>query len=160
MIDDHSYLLGTWRGEGRGDYPTINAFTYTETITFTAIPGKPFFRYEQKTVSPEGTPMHTEVGFLRSPADGQLEFVLAQPTGQTELLHGHVEDGDGGAVLVFEDSDVVNSRSAKQVDATTRTYTVDLAGETLTTTFDMAAVGEPLQRHLTSVLQRVDGEQS
>ncbi|WIM72511.1 heme-binding beta-barrel domain-containing protein [Corynebacterium suedekumii] len=78
--------------------------------------------------------MHTEVGFLRSPADGQLEFVLAQPTGQTELLHGHVEDGDGGAVLVFEDSDVVNSRSAKQVDATTRTYTVDLAGETLTTT--------------------------
>ena len=104
--------------------------------------------------------MHTEVGFLRRPADGQLEFVLAQPTGQTELLHGHVEDGDGGAVLVFEDSAVVNSRSAKQVDATIRTYTVDLAGETLTTTFDMAAVGEPLQRHLTSVLQRVDGELS
>ncbi|WIM72512.1 heme-binding beta-barrel domain-containing protein [Corynebacterium suedekumii] len=41
----------------RGDYPTIDAFTYTETITFTAIPGKPFFRYEQKTVSPEA---HTD----------------------------------------------------------------------------------------------------
>ncbi len=155
MIDDHSYLLGTWRGEGRGDYPTIDAFTYTETITFTAIPGKPFFRYEQKTVSPGGTPMHTEVGFLRSPADGQLEFVLAQPTGQTELLEGAVTDGDDGELVIeLGTSTVVNSTSAKQVDATSRTYVVDADRTALVTEFGMAAVGQPMQRHLVSELTK------
>lgn len=50
-----SELIGTWRGTGRGEYPTIDAFEYTEQVTF-AEAGKPFLVYVQKTWSPERAP--------------------------------------------------------------------------------------------------------
>ncbi|OAV77064.1 FABP family protein [Dietzia sp. 111N12-1] len=143
-------LLGTWRGEGAGSYPTIDDFTYTEEITFTDV-GKPFLHYVQRTWSPTGSPMHTETGYLRVPGDGTAEFVLSQPTGQTELCEGTLAAEADALVLEFR-SRVHNSASAKQVDTTHRRYeTVD---DRITTTFAMAAVGQPLTHHLRSELRR------
>ncbi len=154
-LQPYEFLIGTWTGSGRGYYPTIKDFAYQETLTFTTIPGKPFFRYEQKTMGPNG-PMHTELGFLRPLDDGKLEFILAQPTGQTELLKGSVREDEYFLHFEFTSSTVVNSASAKLVDTTARTYTFsgDRAG--LTTRFDMGAVGQPLQQHLESVLAKQD----
>ncbi|MEB8324678.1 FABP family protein [Dietzia kunjamensis] len=143
-------LLGTWRGEGAGSYPTIDDFTYTEEITFTDV-GKPFLHYVQRTWSPTGSPMHTETGYLRVPGDGTAEFVLAQPTGQTELCEGTLVAEADALVLEF-DSRVHNSASAKQVDTTHRRY--ETVGDRIITTFAMAAVGQPLTHHLRSELRR------
>lgn len=154
-MKDFEFLIGTWAGSGRGDYPTIDAFRYRETLTFAAIPGKPFLRYEQKTKGPGDSPMHTECGFLRPVGDGRVEFTLAQPTGQTELLEGTVSDGDDGElVLAFDRSRVANSGTAKQVDDTRRTYVITPDRTAMYTEFDLAAVGEPLQRHLVSELAK------
>lgn len=144
-------LLGTWHGPGHGEYPTIDPFEYTEEVTFTDV-GKPFLLYEQRTWSPKGAPMHVETGYLRVSGEGVVEFVLAQPTGQTELAEGPlVTTGPDGFTCELH-SRVVNAASAKTVEATIRH--LHLAGDTLRTRFAMAAVGVPMTHHLSSVLQR------
>lgn len=144
-------LIGTWRGEGAGEYPTIDSFTYTEEVTFTDV-GKPFLHYVQRTWSPAGAPMHTETGYLRLVDGSAVEFVLAQPTGQTELAEGPLAATDEGFTCALA-SRVANSASAKQVDGTERR--IELAGDVLTTHFAMAAVGVPMTHHLKSVMHRV-----
>ena len=141
-------LVGTWRGAGRGEYPTIASFEYTEEVTFTDV-GKPFLHYVQHTWSPAGDPMHTETGYLRVTGEA-VEFILAQPTGQTELAEGPLVAEPQG-FLVEMRSRVVNAASAKNVDATIRR--LRLAGDELTTHFAMAAVGVPMNHHLSSVLR-------
>lgn len=143
-------LIGTWRGDGAGRYPTIDSFEYTEEVTFTDV-GKPFLHYVQRTWSPAGAPMHTETGYLRVIAGASVEFVLAQPTGQTELAQGPLLTDTDGFTCTLE-SQITNSESAKQVDATIRR--IELAGDVLTTHFAMAAVGVPMTPHLTSTLNR------
>lgn len=142
-------LIGTWEGDGFGKYPTIQDFHYREELTFADI-GKPFLHYAQRTWAPDGRPLHVETGYLRIPGDGRAEFIIAQPTGQTELAEGRLRVDD--AVELHLEGRIQNSGSAKRVDATVRTYR--LTGDTLSTTFDMAAVGQPIVRHLESSLRR------
>lgn len=143
-------LLGSWAGDGSGSYPTIEDFAYREEINFTDI-GKPFLHYVQRSWSLSGAPMHTETGYLRIPGDGTAELVLAQPTGQTELCEGTVRAEADALVLEFHSS-LLNSASAKQVTSTRRRY--EFAGDTVTTTFAMAAVGQTMTHHLRSDLRR------
>ncbi|MFD5867565.1 FABP family protein [Corynebacterium sp. NPDC060344] len=158
LVAEFEFLIGTWKGPGRGHYPTIDSFRYTETLTFGAVPGKPFLRYEQKTAGAEGQPMHTECGFLRPLGDGRVELVLAQPTGQTELLEGMATPGHEGdpeaLTMTFDRSVVANSASAKQVDATARRWVLNAGRTEMATEFGMAAVGEPMQQHLVSELAK------
>ncbi|MDO5677823.1 MAG: FABP family protein [Propionibacteriaceae bacterium] len=143
-------LIGIWEGAGQGEYPSIKGFDYIEEISFTNI-GKPFLEYRQRTWKADNTLMHVESGYLRVPAPDRVEFVLAQPTGQSELLEGRLESSDG-EIRIFAEGRIMNTSTAKQVDATARSYA--LVGDALKTSFDMAAVGYPIQRHLTANLTR------
>jgi len=145
-------LIGRWRGPGHGEYPTVAPFEYTEELTFTDV-GKPFLVYLQRTWSPQGGPMHTETGYLRVSGEGDVEFILAQPTGQTELAEGPLVTEPGGFSAQLH-SRMVNAASAKTVEATIRR--LRLAGDRLTTSFAMAAVGTPMTHHLSSTLHRVE----
>lgn len=144
-------LLGTWTGRGTGDYPTIEPFGYLEEVTFGHV-GKPFLSYTQRTRSPEGAPLHAETGYLRVPSTGRAELVLAQPSGITEIDEGPLRvDGDG-LTLELTSQSVGRTSSAKEVVAVRRSIRV--AGDQLTYTVDMAAVGRPLQHHLSATLHR------
>ena len=143
-------LVGTWAGEGTGGYPTISPFTYHEEITF-AFVGKPFLGYTQRTRGADGSPLHQETGYLRHTGDGHLEFVLALPTGQVELAEGVLRTTEDGLALELE-ARVWSTSTAKEVSATRRTYRI--SGDTLETVLDMAAVGQPMARHLESHLVR------
>lgn len=150
-----SFLMGTWRGQGEGRYPTIPDFAYGEEIEFGHV-GKPFLAYRQRTWAlDDRRPLHAEVGYLRRAVDGTLEWVLAHPTGVAEIELGTLH----GTELRFLDSRLVTSPTAKPVEALTRRVVVE--GDELRYELQMAAVGRELGFHLAATLRRVtDAAQS
>ena len=144
-------LLGAWTGRGDGEYPTIEPFGYLEEVSFTHN-GKPFLIYSQRTRSESGTPLHAEAGYLRMPAPGRVELVLAHPSGVTEIDEGTVAQTGDGLVIDVRSTSVGLTSSAKDVVALTRSIRV--TGAELTYSVAMAAVGQPLQHHLAATLHR------
>ncbi|MDQ3756455.1 MAG: FABP family protein, partial [Actinomycetota bacterium] len=134
---------------GRGEYPTIEPFEYRETVVFGHV-GKPFLSYAQRTAR-DGMPSHAEVGYLRAAGDGRVELVLAHPTGVAEIEEGTVD----GACIELRTTGVVRSATAKEVVALERSLAVE--ADTLSYTLRMAAMGLPLQHHLSATLRRVAG---
>ena len=145
-------LLGTWQGPGEGEYPTIDSFGYLESVTFGHV-GKPFLSYQQKTRdSVTGLPMHAETGYWRVPSRGRLEIVLAQPTGFAEVYEGTIAAVNDALIMDVKSTSIGSTTSAKDVSRTERTF--ELEGDELRYTFRMAAVGQPLQHHLSATLHR------
>lgn len=143
-------IIGTWRGPGHGEYPTISDFDYTDEWQFIDV-GKPFLLFVERTWNAEGNPMHTETGYLRAPAPDIVEIVAALPTGQAELGVGsHLTAG--GALTIATDADVRNTPSAKRVDRIIRRFVV--RGDELSYEMEMAAVGRDVALHLRAQLAR------
>jgi len=145
-------LVGSWAGQGAGEYPTIEPFHYLEEITFGHV-GKPFLTYSQRTKSrDDGRPLHGETGYLRVPSPGRVEWILAHPTGVTEIEEGTFSVGESTIEMDLMASAIGLSDSAKHVSALCRSIRID--GDELTYTLRMAAVGRPLQHHLAATLHR------
>ena len=151
-LDHLAGLIGTWRGQGHGEYPTITSFDYTDEWQFMDI-GKPFLLFVERTWNAADAPMHTETGYLRAPSPDVIEIVAAIPTGQAECGSGTCATG-GGGVRIVTDAAVTCTPKAKRVDRIVRTF--DLSGTSLAYQMDMAAVGQGITLHLTSHLTRVD----
>ena len=147
-----TFLLGTWRGEGEGQYPNIKPFRYREEIHFTHN-GKPFLIYTQRTEAMDtGQPMHAEAGYLRLVGDGRVEFVIAQPIGYAEISLGRVD----GRRIDVECATVARTPTAKPVTSISRSLWMD--GEMLRYELKMAMEGVALVRHLTASFRRASGE--
>lgn len=148
-------LVGTWEGEGIGDYPTIETFRYREQVVFGQV-GRPFLTYVQRTWHPEhGSPMHAESGYLRVVPDTtplRIELVVAQPTGLVEVHEGELRDG----ALELASTAVVATGTATPVDRVRRRLWVE--GEVLHVELAMAAGEVPETEHLRSRLHRVPAE--
>ncbi|MFJ4313807.1 FABP family protein [Streptomyces lavendulae] len=146
-------LIGRWHGRGEGEYPTLEQdFRYEQELTFSH-DGRPFLRYEARAWLIDGSgapvrPAGREAGWWRVTPDATLEVVLAHPTGIVETYVGRVS----GNEVEIETGEVALTPLAKEVTATRRHYTLD--GDRMTVVHDMAAVGRPLQHHLTAHLRR------
>jgi len=153
-----AFLIGTWRGKGRGYYPTIDNFQYEEEVSFGHV-GKPFLSYTQRTwaLNEARTPMHTESGYIRPvPSSNKLEFVMSDPTGLTHIYEGEV-DADKQR-LEFRSSHLGRTPTAKEVKEVRRVLWCtqgDKGGKVLNYELHMAAVGQPMQQHLDAILEQM-----
>lgn len=146
--------LGTWAGRGRGGYPTLDEeFTYAQEVTFSH-DGRPFLAYEARAwlLDADGRPLRPsarESGWWRLQPDGRVEALITQPTGIAEISVGRARDGS----VDLATEQVALAPTAKEVSATRRRYTLT-DENTLTFVHDLAAVGRPLQHHLSARLRR------
>lgn len=143
-------LVGTWRGEGTGHYPTIAAFTYGEEVTFQATP-KPYLAYRSRTwLLPDNRPAHAEVGYWRCPGGaGLVEVVLTHPFGVVEVQEGTVD----GPAITLASTALAATSTAKDITGIERRFLLE--GDRLSYQVAMAAVGLEMTAHLTAELRRV-----
>ena len=166
LVRPFAFLLGTWRGEGVGGYPTIEEdFRFGEQVTF-ACYGKPVISFTSESWSlDDGRPLARQQGFWRpiAPAategDGAdspptLEVVMTVAAGLVEVFYGRLVNGPAGDHVEIESDLIGHTATAKQVDKDTRLYAV--RGGKLMYAMEMAAVGQGLQPHLSAALDRVD----
>jgi hypothetical protein len=149
----YAWLIGTWAGAGVGGYPTVESFQFGQEVTF-AHDGRAFLSYWSRSwrIDDEGQPVEPlgmESGFWRPQPDNRLEVTLAHPTGYAEIWVGEV---DGPRIELRTDV-VARTVSAKEVTAGTRLY--GLVEGDLLWAYDMAAVGQPLQSHVSARLKRI-----
>jgi len=145
-------LVGTWRGEGQGAYPTIEPFGYREEVVFSH-DGRPVLAYRQRTWrSDSDVAMHVESGFLRGRIDGRAELIVAQPTGFGEVASlDIIEDGDA-LILDGGRSRLQRSPSAKDVADVRRRFRID--GDELHYDLWMTYAGHEDVHHLRALLRR------
>ena len=147
------FLIGRWEGAGVVGYPTIESAQFGQEVSFSHN-GKPFLYYLSRTWLLDadgavGRPLAMETGFWRPQPDNQLEVLLVHPTGITEIYLGQIT----GTKIEMATDAVLRTASAKEVTAGRRLY--GLIGTDLGYAYDMAAVGQPLQSHVSAQLKRV-----
>jgi THAP4-like, heme-binding beta-barrel domain len=146
------FLIGRWEGAGVVGYPTIESAQFGQEVSFSHN-GKPYLIYSSRTwllddAGQIGRPLAVETGFWRPQEDGSLEVVLAHASGITEVYLGQVT----GTKIEMATDAVVRAASALDVTAGRRLY--GLIGADLGWAYDMAAVGQPLQAHVSAQLKR------
>ena len=147
------FLLGRWEGVGVGGYETIESFQFGQEIVFSHN-GKPYLIYTSRSWALDATgmpsrPLAMESGFWRPQPGNKVEVMLAHPTGITEIYLGEVT----GTKVEMTTDLVARTESAKEVRAGHRLY--GMAGADLAWAYDMAAVGKPMQPHLSAQHKRV-----
>lgn len=143
-----SFLLGTWEGEGEGDFPTINPFRFGEETRFWHL-GDTYLLYSQSTWSlDDGSAIHTEMGFWRPRPAGGVDVSLAYPLGVSEIAEGRVE---GQSVRVSSRS-VGQADGGSEVGRLERTIRVD--GNDLEYELAMESGEVPMTRHVWGRLKR------
>lgn len=149
-----AWLVGTWAGNGFGEYPTIERFRFGQEVIFQQ-DGRPFLHYMSRAwiLDEEGNHVREaaqETGFLRPQPDGSLEWLLAHNLGYVEVWHGAI-DPEQPRFEVATDA-VARTATAKEYTAGKRLY--GLVDGDLMYAYDMAAVGQPLQPHIHARLAR------
>jgi hypothetical protein len=149
-----AWLIGTWAGNGHGEYPGIDAFEFGQEVVFQQ-DGRPFIHYFSRSwiIDENGAKVREaaqETGFLRPQEDGTLEVVLAHNLGFVEVWHGELHE-EHPRFEIATDA-VVRTATAKDYTAGKRLY--GYVNGDLLYAYDMAAEGHELQPHTHAQLVR------
>lgn len=147
-------LQGTWKGQGRGQFPGVTSFTYREVLTFTLRDEKTL-AYEQRAQKlydgqTDWLESHWESGFIRVLENSELELTSAQ-IGRVEVLTGKFEEADAVVRIRFVSKSIMND---PRMISSARIF--ELQGESLRYGMEMHTTKvEQSTPHLQITLQRV-----
>lgn len=145
---DLAFLLGTWRGEGEGEWPRGEPFSYGEEMTFEHV-GDPFLMYSQRSwMLEDEAPLHFERGFFRPAGSGRVEIVLAHPLGIAEVAEGTLE----GTTIQAASTSVATTSTGSPVTILRRR--IEVRDDRLTYELHMAMHEVAMMRHLCAELTR------
>ena len=150
-----AWLIGRWEGAGVVGYPTIESAHFGQEVEVTH-DGRGFLKWESRAWildSENGAkvrPAAVESGFWRPLENGEVELLLAHPTGFVEMYAGLAEP----AKVELRTDGVMRSPEAKEYSAGHRMY--GYVNSDLLWVMDMAAVGQPIQSHVSAELKRVE----
>jgi hypothetical protein len=149
-LEPLAFLLGTWRGEGSGGFPTIRSFAYGEELAFSLVGEKPYLAYAQRSWLPgDGSPLHAETGFWRPAGEGRIDVALAHPLGLAEIGEGTVS---GTTVRLFS---AFVARAARGLPVTRYDRRYEVEGDAMTYEQSMATLTVPLAHHVSARLLRL-----
>lgn len=147
-LEPLAFLIGSWRGEGEGEYPGFDAFRYTEELSFDHV-GDPFLLVTGSSWTPDGGPLHFERGTLRPVGEGRVDLTLAHPIGVAEVSEGTID----GTNVNLRSTAVVRTATGSPVTEIERRYRMD--GDRLSYELDMAMEGVARTFHVRATLARV-----
>ena len=150
-LEPIAFLVGRWEGAGSRGYPTIESFNFGQEIVF-GHNGKPFLSYIaapgcSTRPATRSARWRTETGLLASAAPRQLEVLLSHPTGIVEIYVGEVVFNK----IELQTDVVARTATAKEYTAGHRLY--GLVNGNLMWAYDMAAMGQPMQSHISAELK-------
>ncbi|MDO5629945.1 MAG: FABP family protein [Mobilicoccus sp.] len=151
------WMIGRWEGVGVVGYPDMESRNIGQELTISH-DGRPFLEVSSRTWQLDESgglekPLAREVGFFRVLENGEIELLLAHPTGIVEMYAGEREKDR--PVLNLRTDGVMRSPAAREYTAASRMY--GLVEGKLMWVMDMAAEGHPLTSHISVQLSRVQG---
>ena len=156
-------LLGTWKGKGRGSFPTVEDFEYEDQLLFRVFDGafesEPLIHFEERAWTIEdGTQVfkHSETGYFKPTNDGRIRFYVCHNTGRIEVFFGSCDQLDletQSFKIAFKSETVLNDEGIKTVQSSNRV--LELKNDQLTIEMSMSTEDvEESTRHLWVELER------
>ncbi|STD04319.1 Domain of uncharacterised function (DUF1794) [Dermatophilus congolensis] len=150
-----AWLVGSWRGLGVVGYPGMESCNMVQEVEITH-DGRPFLTMNSRSweLDEEGKqvrPLATETGYWRVVGDGEIELLLAHPTGIVEMFVGKKEKER--PVIEIATDGVMRSPAAREYNSAKRMY--GLVDSKLMWVLEMAADGHPMTSHMSAQLERV-----
>lgn len=142
-----AFLVGTWVGEGEGEYPGIAPFRYREELSFEDV-GDAFLLVTESSWTLAGEPLHFERGTLRPVREGRVDLTLAHPIGVAEVAEGSV--GETG--LSLRSTAIARTGTGSPVTEIERRYRLE--DGRLSYELDMAMEGVARTFHVRATLER------
>jgi hypothetical protein len=150
-----NWLIGTWSGNGHGEWPDTGEFEYGQQVDFSTN-GGPYLHYICQTwiLDEDGqpaAPLTTETGYWLPHDDATVDVLVAHPEGWIETWYGRVQ---GAKIELTTDVVAAIPSAAQQVTGGQRLYgNVD---DDLMWTWDLATNDIPLQPYMWARLSKQD----
>ncbi|RDD39237.1 UPF0678 fatty acid-binding protein-like protein [Trichoplax sp. H2] len=145
-LQDVSWLLGTWSGQGDGIYPNIKSFSYKEEIKFSHV-GQPNLQFQSSSWHlTNNTPMHFESGFWFFDRN-HVKAAIAHNLGVCDIMEGEMTNNQ----ITVTTTDITRKSDSKppKVTKVQKIYKLLEDGD-LEYIMLMETEQYPLQEHLRS----------